>query len=140
MPALARLRVITVTINVFFAPALHVALERFSKDETIVRNLVQLNDVGAVGPEELEPLAFGRRAVWGMLHDDNAGIVSKSAEGLAEMMTVIVPTFEAAGLTVSEIKTENMLLRTLDQTTLAPPLVIAAAGQRYLKTTQLFYT
>ena len=48
-------------------------------------------------------------AVWGMLYVDDAGIVSKSAEGHAKMMTVVVTVFEAAGLTVSE-NTETMLL------------------------------
>ena len=43
-----------------------------------------------------------RKAVWGMLYADDAVIVSKSAEGLAKMMTVIVTVFEAAGLTVSK--------------------------------------
>ena len=33
---------------------------------------------------------------------DDAGIVSKLAEGLAKMMTVIVTVFKAAGLTVSK--------------------------------------
>ena len=33
-----------------------------------------------------------------MLYADDAVIVSKSAEGLAKMMTVIVTVFEAAGL------------------------------------------
>ena len=32
-----------------------------------------------------------------------------------------------------------MRLRTPDRTTLAPPLVIEEAGQRYKQTTQLFY-
>ena len=49
-----------------------------------------------------------------MLYADDAGIVSKSAEGPAKMMTVIVTVFEAAGLTVSDQKTETMLLRTLE--------------------------
>ena len=52
------------------------------------------------------------------------------------MMTVIVTVFEAVGLTVLEKKTETMLLQTPDQTTLAPLLVIEAAGQRYKQTTQ----
>ena len=57
---------------------------------------------------------------------------SQSAEGLAKTMTaVIVAVFEAAGLTVSEKKTETRLLRTPDQTILAPPLAVEAAGQRY---------
>ena len=78
------------------------------------------------------PLECVQRAVWGMLYADDAGIVSKSAEGLAKMKTVIVTIFEAAGLTVSEKKTETMLLRTPDQPPRTSPLVIEAAGQRYV--------
>ena len=73
-----------------------------------------------------------------MLYADNAGIASKSAEGLAKMMTAIVTVFEAAGLTVSE-KTETMLLRTPDQAPCTTPLVIEAAGQRYRQATQFLY-
>ena len=66
---------------------------------------------------------------------DDVGIVCKSAEGLAKMMTVIVTVFEAAGLTASEKKTETMLLRAPDQAPCTSPLVIEAAGQRYRQTT-----
>ena len=69
-----------------------------------------------------------------MLFADDAGIVSKSAEALAKLMTLIVTVFETAGLTVSEKKTETMLLQTRDRTPTAPSLV--AAGQRYRQTTQ----
>ena len=75
-----------------------------------------------------------------MLYADDEGNVSRSAEGLAKMMTVIVTVFEAAGLTVSERKTETMSLRTPGQMFLAPPLVIEAAGQRYRQTNQLLNT
>ena len=52
-----------------------------------------------------------------------------SAEGLAKMMTIIIVTvFGAAGLTVSEIETETMLLRTPNQGPCTSPLVIEAAG------------
>ena len=56
-------------------------------------------------------------------------------------MTVIVTVFvfESAGLTVSEKKRETMLLHTPDQTTLAPPLVIDSAGQRYKQSGKLLY-
>ena len=74
-----------------------------------------------------DSLACVRRAVWGMLYADDAGIVSKSAEGLAKMMTVIVTFFEAAGLTVSK-KTETILLGTPDQAPCTSPLVLEAAG------------
>lgn len=123
--------------NVFFAAVIHVVLVRFSEDEDIMRDLVHLEE-GVVTGQEV-PLACARRAVWGMLYADDAGIVSKSAEGLAKMMTVIVTVFEAAGLTVSEKKTETMILRTRDQTPPPPPLVIEAAGQRYRQTTQFLY-
>ena len=46
------------------------------------------------------------------------------------MIAVIMTVSEAAGPTVSEKKTETMFLRTPDKTSLAPPLVIEAAGQR----------
>ena len=53
---------------------------------------------------KVEPQACLRRSVWDMLYADTAGIETKSAEGLAKMMTVNVTVFEAAGLTVSERK------------------------------------
>ena len=65
-----------------------------------------------------------------MLYADDAGIMSKSVDGLAKMMTVIVTVFEAAGLTVSEKKTETMLLRTPNQAIRTSPLVVEVAGQR----------
>ena len=69
-----------------------------------MRDLVHLEEdleENAAGVSS-DPLACVRRAVWGMLYADDAGIVSKSAKGLAKMMTVIVKVFEATGLTVSE--------------------------------------
>ena len=81
-----------------------------------------------------------RRAVWGKLYSDDAGLVSTSAEGPGKMMTVIVTVLEAVGLTVSEKKTETtVFLRTRDQTILAPPLAIEAAAQRYKQTAQCVY-
>ena len=89
--------------NVFFAAVLHIVLLRFSEDEGIMANLVHLEEDGVDG--QTEPMDRVRKAVWGMLYADDAGVVSKSLEGLTKMMTVIVTVFEAAGLTVSEKKT-----------------------------------
>ena len=47
--------------NVFFAAALSVVLVRFSKDEAIVGDFVQLCNAGVVGTEEQKPLACVRR-------------------------------------------------------------------------------
>ena len=86
-------------------------------------------------------MARVRNAVRGMLYSDDAGIVTKSTQGLAKMMTVIVTAFEGAGLTVMETKTDTMLPRTQeDQTPLAPPLVIEAVGQRYKQTAKFSHT
>ena len=83
-----------------------------------------------------DPLACVRRTVWGMLYTDDAGIVSKSAEGLAKMMTVIVTVFEAAGLTVS-LKTETMLLRTPDQALCISCLLYTSPSPRDLSTSRM---
>ena len=74
-----------------------------------------------------------------MGYADDAGIASTSAEGLAKMMTVIVTVFEAAGLTVSEKKTETMPLRTPNEAIWISSLVIEAGGQRYMQTMQFLY-
>ena len=95
----------------FVAAALHVVFVRLSEDEGIVRDLVNLDDDRA--GRDKERLACVRKAVWGMLYDDE-GIVSKSAEELAKIMTIIVTVFEAAGLTVSEKNTETMLPQARD--------------------------
>ena len=104
-------------MSVYFAAVTHAVIVHFSEDPDIVRDLVHFEEdleENAAGVRS-DPLACVRGAVWGMLYADDAGIVSKSAEGLAKMTTVIVTVFEAAGLTVFEKKTETMLLRTPDQ-------------------------
>ena len=78
--------------NIFFASVTHAVVVRFSEDPDNVRDLVHLEEdleENAVGVSS-DPLACVRRAVWGMLYADDAGTVSKSAEGLAKMMAVIV--------------------------------------------------
>ena len=121
--------------NIFFAAVTHAVVVRFSEDPDIMRNLDNLEeDLENAAGVSTDLLALVRRAVWGMLYADDAGVVSRSAEGLAKMMTVIVTVFEAASLTVSE-NTETMLLRTSDQAPCTSPLVIEAAGQRHRQTT-----
>ena len=124
-----------------FAAVTHAVVVRFSEDPDIVRDSVHLEEdleENAAGISS-DPLACVRRAVGGMLYADDAGIVSKSTEGLAKIMAVIVTVFEAAGLTVSDKKTETTLLRTPGQVLCTSPLVIKAAGQRYRQTTHFCY-
>lgn len=57
---------------------------RFSEDEDVVRDLVH-PEGDIVVETVIDVLACVRRTTWGMLYADKAGIVSKSAEGLAKM-------------------------------------------------------
>ena len=78
--------------NIFFAAVIGVVLHRFSEDDTIFESLVFLDEGSGGGPDETL-LDLVRRAVWGMLYADDAGIVSRSPAGLARMLTVIVEVF-----------------------------------------------
>ena len=93
---------------------IEVVLQRFSEDDTILESLVFLDEGSGGGPDETL-LDRVRRAVWGMMYADDAGIVSRSPAGLARIMTVIMEVFGAFGLAVSEKKTETLLMRTLEK-------------------------
>ena len=73
----------------------------------------------AVAVEESSPL-------WSMLYADDACIVSRTSSNLEKMMTVTVTACREFGLTVSEAKTETMLLHSQTGT-----LSINVAGQAY---------
>ena len=123
--------------NIFFAAATEVVLVRFSEDDTILKDLVYLEEEAGVGAGT--PLERARRAVWEMLHADDAGVVSRSREGLTRMMTTIMEVFGEFGLTVSEKKTETLLMRAPEKQPKKggpppPPLAIEAAGQKYAQT------
>ena len=75
--------------NIFFAAVLNVVLQRFSEEPAILAELVHLKEPStSMGPEPA--MDYVRRAVWGMLYADDACIVSRSPQGLAKMMEVIV--------------------------------------------------
>ena len=76
-----------------------------------------------------------------MLYADDAGVVSRSQEGLTRMMTTIVEVFGEFGLAVSEKKTETLLMREPEKQPKKggpppPPLVIEAARQKYAQAAQ----
>ena len=111
-----------------FAAVLNVVLQKFSEEPAILAELVHLKDPSAsMGPEPA--MDYVRRAVWGMLYADDAWIVSRSPQGLAKMMKVIVEVWRAFALIVSAKKTETMCM--------PPPRTprtmvrIKAAGQIY---------
>ena len=73
-----------------------------------------------------------------MFYADDAGATSRTPEGLARMMAVIVTTCQEFGLTVFDSKTETMHLWSVPSST-ETTLDIKAAGQRY-KQTETFHT
>ena len=81
--------------NIFFAAVLNVVLQRFSEELAILAELVHLKEPStSMGPEPA--MDYVRRAVWGMLYvDDACIIVSRSPQGFAKMMEVIVQVFRA---------------------------------------------
>ena len=95
--------------NISFAAVMEVILQRFSEDGTILEDLIFL-DEGRGGGLDETLLDRVRRVIWGMLYADDAEIVSRSPAELARMMTVIVEVFSAFGLTMSEKKTETLLM------------------------------
>ena len=89
--------------NIFFVAVLSVVLQRFSEDPAILAELVHLKEPStSIGPDPA--IDYVRRAVWGMLYADDACIVSRSPQGLAKMMEVIVEVCRAFALIVSAKK------------------------------------
>ena len=96
--------------NIFFAAVLTVVLQRFSEEPAILAELVHLKEPPtSVGPESA--VDYVRRAVWGMLYADDACIVSRSPQGLAKMVEVMVEVCRAFALTVSANRTETMYMQ-----------------------------
>ena len=80
---------------------------------------------------------YVRRAVWGMLYANDACIVSRTPQGLAKMLEVIVEVCRAFALIVSAKKTETMCMppprtpRTMVQ--------VEATGQTYKQVQSFTY-
>ena len=73
--------------NIFAAVMMEVVLRRFSEDDTILEDLVFLDERSGGGPDEAL-LDRVLRVVWSMLYVDDAGIVSRSPAEVARMMMV----------------------------------------------------
>ena len=95
--------------NIFFAAVLNVILQRFRENPAIFAELVYLKEpLTSMGPEPA--MDYIRRAVWGRLYADDACIVSRSPQGLAKMMEIMVEVCRAFALTVSAKKIETMCM------------------------------
>ena len=122
--------------NIFFAAVLNVVLQRFSEEPAILAELVNLKEPStSMGPEPA--MDYVRRAVWGMLYADDACIVSRSPQGLAKIVEVIVEVCRAFALAVSAKKTETMCMP--PQRTPRTMVRIEAAGQIYKQVQSFTY-
>ena len=122
--------------NIFFETVLNVVLHRFRKEPAILAELVHLKEPStSMGPEPA--MDYVRRAVWGMLYADDACIVSRSPQGLAKMIEVIVELCRAFALTVSAKKTETMCMP--PPRTPGTTVPIEAAGQIYKQVQSFTY-
>ena len=93
--------------NIFFAVVLNVVFHRFNEDPAFFAELVHLREPSTtMGPEPT--MDYVRRAVRGMLYADDSCIVSRSPQGLAEMMEIIEEVCQAFALAVWVKKTEIM--------------------------------
>ena len=125
-----------ILFDIFFAAVLNVVLQRFSEDLAILAELVHLKEPStSIEPEPA--MDYVRRAVRGMLYADDACIVTRSPQGLAKMMEVIVEVCRAFALTVPAKKTEIMFM--------PPPRTprtmvrVEAAGQIYKQVQSFTY-
>ena len=114
--------------NIFFTAVLTVVLQRFSEEPAILAELMHLKEPPtSMGPGPA--MDYVRCAVWGMLYADDACIVSRSPQGLAKMMELIVEVCQAFALTVSAKKTGTMC--TPPPRTLRTMAQVKAVGQTY---------
>ena len=121
-------------VNIFFAAVLTVVLQRFREEPAILVELVHLKQPPtSMGPEPA--MDYVHRTVWAMLYADDACMVSRSPQGLAKMMEVIVEVCRAFALTVTAKKTETMCM--LPRRTPRTIVQVEATGQTY-KQVQLF--
>ena len=96
-------------LNIFFTAVQTVVLQRFSEDTAILAELVHLKKPStSMRPEPA--MDHVSRAVLGMLHADDACIVSQSPQGLTKMMEFIVGVCRSFALSVSAKKTETMYM------------------------------
>ena len=90
---------------IFFTAVIIVVLQRFAEDPLIVSDMVYLDDAPKDvddRPWEKVALEMVRRAVWGMLYADDAGVVSISPRELTSMIDVIVVAYQDFGLTAEQ--------------------------------------
>ena len=127
--------------NIFFAAVIYIVSTRFKADKAIMGVLIHLRKKrGARGRGEATAgESVLATPLWGMLHADDAEVVSQSPEQPRKMMGVIVVVCAAFGLTASEAETEIMCLRAKGMPEPTATFSEEAAGQVYILTNEFVY-
>ena len=111
--------------NIFFAAVvINVAHKHFKVDKDKMDALVHLKD---------------KSPLWGILYDDDAGVVSQSPKQPRKMMRAIVVVCATFGLTVSEVKTGIICLQTKDILDSTAMFSVEAAGEMDNQTNEFVY-
>ena len=128
----------TLLFNILFAAVMNVASTRFKADKSITDALVHLRKKRGAGgrAEATAGESVLATPLWGMLYDDDAGVVSRSPEQLRKMMGVIVIVCAAFGLIVSEVTIDIMCLRAKGMPESTSTFSVEAASQMYNETNE----
>ena len=127
--------------NIVFAAVIKVVSMRFKADKGIMGASIRLRKKRGAGGrgEATTGESVLAMPLWGMLHADDAGVVSQSPEQTRKMMGGIVVVCAAFGFTVSEAKTEIMCLRAKGMPEPTAIFIVEAAGQMYNLTNEFVY-
>ena len=123
--------------NLFFSAMLMVAVDKFTRDEDVMEDVVKIKSTVTEGKGKRAKVVEVVKMLWSMLYADDAGIVSRSPESLEKMMSIIVNVSGLFGLMVSEAKTEIMCM--LEKGVEQRIFKVNAAGQVYKQTDTFVY-
>ena len=133
----SRVRARALLLNILFAVVTNVTSTRFKADKGIMDALVHPRKKRSGGRgEETAGESVLAAPLWGILHAEDAGVVSESPEQPRKMMGVIVVVCAAFGFTISEVKPEIMCLRAKRMAESTATFSVEAAGQVYNQTSR----
>ena len=78
-------------------------------------------------------------SLWSIFYADDPGVVSQSPEQLRKIMGVVVVVYAAFGLTVWEVKTEILCLRTKGMSEFTATFSVETVDQVYNQTNKFVY-
>eukprot|EP00903_Cladosiphon_okamuranus_P017583 g16196.t1 len=124
------------------SPRCLVCVNEFDEDSRVLEDMVMIGRAVAARKKrgkggKTGTVVVDAEALWSMLYADDAGVVSRSPEGLEEVMSIIVRVAGLFGLMFSEPKTEIMCM--LPRGMEERPFAVRAGGRTYKQTDRFVY-